>query len=210
MSDTRPAAWATALALALLIAPGCDRFDEAPREVAAAFWAALASRDLAAALELSDAESADELRELADGLALEDVVLDEILRNESTALVGTSAALARRDMDLRFNTHLERRDGAWRVDADATERELRRTALAVSFEDIRESIGESTELMVEEFEKRALETSEALRETLEELEDSIRKETRPAPGGTGQPLAPPGPPATQAPDAPGRPRQGRT
>ncbi|MGI9590786.1 MAG: hypothetical protein ACR2P8_05420 [Myxococcota bacterium] len=171
---------AALLALALLAAPACERFDQRPREAAAAFWAALESRDLEAAQRLSTAESASELRELADGLALEDVKLDQILRNESAALVETRAALAQRDMDLEFNTHLVLVDATWRVDADATERALRRTALAVSFEEMRESIGESTDLLVEEFEERALEASEALREALEELEESLREETAPS------------------------------
>ena len=176
---------AALLALALLAGPACERFDETPREVAAAFWAALAVRDLEAAQQLSTAESQSELRELADGLSLEDVKLDQILRNEAVALVETRAALARRDMDLEFNTHLVLIDATWRVDADATERELRRTALAVSFEEMRDSIGESTDLLVEEFEKRALEASEALREALQELEESLREEMAPStPGET--------------------------
>jgi hypothetical protein len=83
-------------------------------------------------------------------------------------------------MDLTFHTHLTRIDQDWRVDVDATERELRRTALAASFEDVRESINESTALLVEEFEKRALEATESLREALEEFEESLRDEATPS------------------------------
>ena len=168
------------LGLALAATVACERFDDTPRQVAGSFWAALDAHDLAAARGFSDAATDDELRELADGLALEGVSLDEILRNEATALVVTRASLARREMDLEFNTHLNRADGSWRVDVDATERELRRTALAESFADIRESISESTDLMLEEFEKQALEASEALREALENFEESLRAEPPPS------------------------------
>jgi len=172
-------AWLAIVALALPTALACERFDERPREAAAGFWAALDVRDMEGARRLSTARSESAFRELANGLALEDVTVAEILRNESKALVDTRAQLARRDMELHFNTHLIFVDGAWLVDVDDTERELRRTALAVSFEDVRESIGESAELMVEEFEKRALEASEALREALEGLEESLRDEAPP-------------------------------
>lgn len=175
----RRSAWAFC-ALALLCTGGCERFDETPREVAAAFWAALETRDLDAALALSDAGSRSELRELTEGLSLANVDLGQILRNESAALVETRADFVRRDMDLAFNTHLTRAGATWRVDVNATEHELRRTALAASFEDVRESISESTDLLVEEFEKRALQASEALREALEELEESLREEPAPA------------------------------
>lgn len=168
------------LGLALVATVACERFDDTPRRVAASFWAAIDAHDLAAARNLSDAENENALRELADGLALEGVMLDEILRNESTALVETRAGLARRDMDLAFNTHLTRDGDSWRVAVDATESELRRAALAASFEDVRESIGESTDLLVEEFEKQALDASEALREALEGLEESLRQEPPPS------------------------------
>jgi hypothetical protein len=167
------------VALALLSFGGCERFDETPRDVAVAFWAALDDRDLDSALALSNAGSASELRELTDGLALANVDLGQILRNESAALVETRADFVRREMDLSFNTHLSRAGETWRVDVDATESELRRTALAASFEDIRESIGESTDLLVEEFEKQALQASEVLRQALEELEESLREELPP-------------------------------
>ncbi len=168
------------LALALLTPVACERFDDTPRLVASDFWNALGERDLDVALALSDAASEVELRELSDGLVLEDVTLDQILRNESSALVETRGELARRDIDLTFHTHLTRIERDWRVDVDATERELRRSALAASFEDVRESISESTGLLVEEFEKRALEATESLREALEEIEESLRDGATPS------------------------------
>ena len=50
------------LALALLGSPGCERFDDTPREVAAAFWSAIEARDLEAAVAVSDAGQPGELR----------------------------------------------------------------------------------------------------------------------------------------------------
>lgn len=167
--------------LLLLTTLACERFDETPREIAAAFWAALGARDLEAARALSDASSPADLQELADTLALEDVMLDQILRNDASALVETRAVLLRTEMDLDFKTHLKRTGDTWRVDVDATESELRRSALAATFTDVQESIRESTDLLVEEFEKRALEASEMLREALEDLEDTLREEPPPSP-----------------------------
>ena len=181
MRAERAATGRMMLVAMLLCSAACERFDEAPREVAATFWGALAAGDLAAAVAVSDAANEAQLRELAGGLALEDVTLQEILRNEANALVTTRGHLPRGALDLEFNTHLRRSGESWRVDVDATERELRRSALAVSFEDVRDSIRESTDLLVEEFEKRALEASESLREALRDLEESLREETAPAP-----------------------------
>lgn len=163
-------------ALLIFAVSACDRFDDTPREVASAFWSALASRDLAAAGALSDAAGADALLALRDELPLRDLGFGQILRNDSTALVETRGRSVSRDADLTFNTHLTRRDGSWRVDVRATHRELRRTALAVSFEEVQEAINESADLIVEEFEKRALEASEALREALEDLQRSLAGE----------------------------------
>ena len=170
------AACQATLALVLLAAFACDRFDDTPREVAAQFWSALEARDFAAAGRLSNATGEAALRKLSDELPLRNVTLTQILRNESTALVETSGRLADHSLELTFNTHLSQRTGGWWVDVHATHRELRRTALAAAFEDIQEALSQSADRLVEEFEQQALEASEALREALEELKRSLGDE----------------------------------
>ena len=171
--------WPVLLLGAALLLPvaGCERFDDAPRETARAFWADLEAGDVAGARARSDAASDAVLEELAEELPLRDLELGEILRNEQTALVETRAVA--RDTELVFHTHLQRRDGRWRVNVRETRRELRRTAVAAAFEQAQEALSESADMLVEEFEKRALEASEALREAFEELERSLREEPPP-------------------------------
>jgi hypothetical protein len=171
---------ARALLLVVLIclAAACERFDDAPRDVAGRFWSALEVEDFDAARTLSTSPSVRAVRELAEAQPLEEIELGEILRNEATAIVDTSAILAPSGLELAFSTHLTRVDGAWRVDVRKTHRELTRAALATSFEGMQQSLRESSEAVLEEFERRALEASEALREALEELERSLRGEER--------------------------------
>jgi len=183
-SVTLPAMRTRSLAVlaALLLAPlACERFDPAPRELAEGFWEALSAGDFAAASALSDAAGPAPVRKLADELPLEGVELGDILRNESSAVVKTRGHLRSLDVDVDFNTHLTRVDGEWRVDLAETRGDLRSNALSASFGKVQQAFAESADLLVEEFEKRALEASEAFRGALEDLEDSLRGNPTPAP-----------------------------
>jgi hypothetical protein len=172
-----PSSFARRAALALLalvaLALGCHRFDDAPRRVADEFWTALQREDYEAARALSGEAGENGLRELAQAHRIETVAFGEILRSESKALVETTAVLAPHDVEVTFHTQLVQADGAWRVDLPATRRDLTRQTLAASFEQVRESLRGSTDRLMQEFEQRALEASETLREALEELEQNL-------------------------------------
>jgi hypothetical protein len=164
---------AAALAVLVALAPGCERFDDdAPRRVADEFWSAVQREDFETARALSGEAGESGVRELAQAHPIDTLAFGEILRSESKALVETTAVLAS-DVEVSFHTHLAHADGGWRVDLRATRRDLTRQTLAASFEQVRESLRGSTDRLMEEFEKRALEASETLRDALEELEKSL-------------------------------------
>ena len=161
------------LALAAL-ALACNRVDDAPRHVADEFWSAVQREDYETARALSGEAGESSLRELAGTHRIETVAFGETLRSESKALVETTAVLAPRDIEVTFHTQLVQVDGGgWRVDLPATRRDLTRQTLAASFEQVRESLRGSTDRLMQEFEKRAVEASETLREALEELEKDL-------------------------------------
>lgn len=168
-----PAAVAGAV-LGAALALACDRFDDAPLETASSFWTAIQDGDLEAARTLTTAPGDPAVEELA-AQRPQAIAFGPVLRNEDTALVETTALLEEHGGEITFNTHLRREAAGWRVDARASRRALTREALAGSFEALRESLRESSEMLVEEFERRALEATEALRGTLEELERSLRE-----------------------------------
>jgi len=169
------------LAVAAL-ALACDRFDDAPRQVADEFWTALQHEDFETARRLSGEAGENELRELAQAHPIDALAFGEILRNQSKALVETTAVLEPRDVEVTFHTHLVQADGEWRVDLNATRRDLTRQTLAASFEQVRESLRGGTDRLMQEFEKRAIEASETLRKALDELEQSL--------GGAPPPASP--------------------
>lgn len=171
----------TTLALVLGLGMGlwlaaCRRFDDAPREVAQQFWEALLEGDLEAAGARATAPDERALRELADEFEIEEIGFGQILRNESTALVETSIVIEAQGRTLVFHTHLSRLAGGWKVDARRSRRELTRAALTASVERMQESLSGSAETLIEEFERRALDASEALREAFEEFERALRGE----------------------------------
>jgi hypothetical protein len=171
-----------ALVLLPLALFGCSRFDDAPRRVADEFWSALQREDFETARALSGEAGESGVRELAQAHRIETVAFGEILRSDSKALVETTAVLAPRDIEVTFHTQLVHADGGWRVDLPATRRDLTRQTLAASFEQVRESLRGGTDRLMQEFEQRALEASETLREALEELEKGL--------GGTPPPANP--------------------
>jgi hypothetical protein len=165
----------------------CERFDDAPRLAAERFWQALAAGDQAAARDLATPDAGSQLGELAAETPVREAWFGETLRNESSALVETTVVLED-DQEVSFHTVLASADGAWRVDARRTRRELTRAALATSVEQLRESVRGGAEALAEQVERGALEFSEALREALEELEGELRGEPPAA-----QPPQPPQP-----------------
>jgi hypothetical protein len=159
--------WAAALA--------CERGGDAPRRAAEGVWQSVAAGDLDAARGVASSDSGSQLDELAEQHPVRDAWFGETLRNESTALVETTAVLAD-GQEVSFHTALAFEGGSWRVDVRRTRRELTRAALATSVEQLRESVRGGAEALAEQIERGALEFSEALREALAELEDELRQD----------------------------------
>lgn len=137
------------------------------------FWDAFQEENYDAAQALTVGATSAALRDLADAHALEQFAFEDAFRNESKALVPTRAVLAPAGRDLEFYTYLTRVEAGWRIDLPASRRDLTRQALAGSFQGVQESLRESSKALVEEFEQRALEASETLREALEGLERAL-------------------------------------
>jgi hypothetical protein len=169
------------LSLAVGLA-GCPPDVEGPGPTTQRFWDAIGMQDFAAAQALTDQAKLSELRDLANAHSFESVEIGAALHNEALAQVPTRIKRhPAAGPDFSLHTHLVRGEAGWRVDVLQTRRDLTRELLASSFEGVQEALRESGEAFIEEFEKRALEASEALRETLEELEKSLNDPEVPAP-----------------------------
>jgi hypothetical protein len=156
-----------------LAAAGCGGSGSAsPEAVAADFWEAIRARDLDAALELSWKPSRLPLERMRDGRPIDEVLLGESLVGEHTAVVRTSLAtkVNERLIHTTFDTHLVRGDEGWRVDTDATERELTTALFATSMQQIGEALGQGVQEFGEALEEGAAEVSRAIRDALEEFE----------------------------------------
>jgi len=151
----------------------CGEPQESPREVSIRFWDAFQEENYEAARALTVEGNVPALRELSETYALEQFAFEEALGNESEALVPTRAVLAPAGRDVDFYTHLRRVEAGWRIELRSSRRDLTRQALAGSFEGVQESLRRSSQALVEEFEQRALEASETLREALEGLERAL-------------------------------------
>ncbi len=166
-----------ALPLAALLAAlaACAPPERKPEAVAAAFWEAFAAGDLEGASKLSTAASVDELGALDFTPDITGVTTAPALLNESQALVGTSLdfAVVEAGGPVAFNTHLAHFDGGWRVQVPETARELRRAAIAASFAEVEESLRSGAKAVGDAVEEGLLKASEAIRESLEELERSL-------------------------------------
>ncbi|MBW2267645.1 MAG: hypothetical protein JRH16_03635 [Deltaproteobacteria bacterium] len=163
---------------------GCAPDPNGPGPTSERFWEALGTADYSAAQALTDSASLAAVRDLAAAHPFAAVELGEALDNESLAQVPTRMRpKPSGGPDFSFHTHLVRGKDGWRVDLRQTRRDLTRELLASSFESVQEALRESGEAFIEEFEERAIEVSEALRETLEELERSLSEPEDPKPRG---------------------------
>lgn len=152
----------------------CAPDPNGPGPTAQRFWHALRDGDYAAAQALTDGAALAAVRDLAAAHPFDKVELGDALSNESLAQVPTRVERLRDGgPSFSFHTHLVRGEDGWRIDLKQTRRDLTRELLASSFQGVQEALRESGEAFIEEFELRALEASEALRETLEELEKSL-------------------------------------
>lgn len=149
-----------------------------PGDVTAEFWDAIRARDIDSALEHTHAPSRLPLERIRDGRPIDEVLLGESLVGEHAAVVRTSLAtkVNERLIHTTFDTHLVRSDGGWRVDAEATERELATALFATSMQQIGEAVGQGVEQFSEALEQGAAEVSRAIREALDEFERERERE----------------------------------
>jgi hypothetical protein len=164
---------AVVAALPLVLACGVPA--PSPRQVTERFWEALRTGDLAAAKACASAPSARLVDAMAEGRQIEEVLLGETLQSESSAIVRTSLVTSMAEEQLRttFDTHLVRESEAWRVDVQATQREMTTAIFAASMRQIGEALGQGVQEFSEALEEGAAELSRAIREALEELEEEL-------------------------------------
>jgi len=160
------------LGLALATAGCGGSGGSSPEDVTAEFWEAIRARDIDAALERSHAPSRLPLERIRDGRPIDEVLLGESLTGEYSAVVRTSLGtrVNERLIHTTFDTHLVRAGGTWRVDADATERELATALFASSMQQIGEAVGQGVQEFSQALEQGAAEVSRAIRAALEEFE----------------------------------------
>ncbi len=158
----------------LLLGGGCGWLPERndPAEVATQFWHAVHDENLDLAMERASRLSSD----LRDGWAkdyeIKEFALGETLRNERAATVETSVLTALGDFEMRprFRTHLVREDDVWKVDVDATQRDLARRVVAAVAARVRGALTESAHELGAALQQGLTELEEGLLKALEELE----------------------------------------
>lgn len=159
----------------LLLLFACGVPAPAPQQVTEQFWEALRTGDIAAAKACASASSARLVDALGEDRQIEEVLLGETLQGERSAIVRTSLVtpLAENPLHITFDTHLVREAEEWRVDVQATRRELTTAIFAAGMRQIGEALGQGVQEFSEALEEGAAEMKRALREALEELEAEL-------------------------------------
>jgi len=165
----------TALALAC-VALGCGMPPATPQQVTERFWEALRTDDLAAARSLATAATARRIDAIHESAVIEEVLLGEALRGETSAIVRTSLATTGPSglHHITFDTTLARENDAWRVDVAETQRALTSAAFASSVQQLGDALGDGVEQFGQALESGAAEISQAIREILEEIERDLQ------------------------------------
>jgi len=160
-----------ATAAFLLLASACGVAAPSPEQVAERFWEALRAGDFAAAKQYASASSAMRVHDLGEARQIEEVLLGEVLLGEDSAIVQTSLATSLEDgrTHTTFDTHLVREAQEWRVDVEATKRELTTAIFANNLQQIGEAVGQGVQEFSEAIEAGAAEMKQAILEALEEL-----------------------------------------
>jgi len=161
---------------ALLLALACGAPADSPEQVSERFWEALRTGDTAAARTCATASSALRVDTVLGERRIEEVQLGETLASERSAIVRTSLVTATEAgrQHSNFDTHLVRESDEWKVDVEATEREMTAAIFAASLRQIGEALGQGVEEFSDALEKSAEEMKQAIREALEELEAELQ------------------------------------
>ncbi len=107
---------------------------------------------------------------------IDEVLLGETLQSERSAIVRTSLVTSIVESRHRttFDTHLVREAQEWRVDVEATERELTAAIFAAGLRQIGEALGQGVQEFSAALEEGTAEMKRAIREALEELEEELQ------------------------------------
>jgi hypothetical protein len=161
-----------ALFTAAVFALACGVAPATPQQVTEQFWEALRADDLSRARSLATAASARRVDGLIETGTIEEVLLGEALRGETSAIVRTSLATAADEglSHVTFDTTLVRENRTWRVDVAETQRALTSAAFANSVKQLGDALGQGVQEFGEALEAGAAEISRAIREALDELE----------------------------------------
>jgi hypothetical protein len=165
-----------ALALWLVVGPGCGLPEDPPEEVTRRFWGAIESADGEAARAFASAASGRLVEPMLREVSIEGVLVGESLRNEESAIVATTLVTVaeENELDVTFHTHLVREEDRWKVDLAASRAELRKGLFVAGMREIGEAVGEGVKEIGDAIRQGALEMEEALREALEGIDDGSR------------------------------------
>ena len=161
---------------ALLLVLACGVPAPSPQQVSERFWEALRTGDIATAKAHASAWSAMLVDAMGEDRQIEEVRLGETLQSERSAIVRTSLVTATEAgrQHTSFDTHLVRESEEWKVDVQATEREMTAAIFASSLRQIGETLGQGVQEFSEALEQGAEEMKRAIREALEELEADLQ------------------------------------
>lgn len=160
----------------VLMLVACGFIAPPPERVAENFWQALADDEIKDARALATEADLRRLARLAERHEIEDVEVGAVLTREDVAEVETTL-LRESGATVIFPTRLRRYDGGWRVDAEATSRELREAIVEDSLADLRDAFNDSAGAIGEAVEQGLGEAAAAIREALEESERADRPST---------------------------------
>ena len=161
-------------ALALVLACGAPA--PSPQQVCERFWEALRTGDVATAEAHASVWSATLVEAMGQDRQIEEVRLGETLQSERSAIVRTSLVTATEAgrHHTSFDTHLVRESEEWRVDVQATERDLTAAIFAAGLRQVGEALGQGVQEFSEALAESTAEVKRAIREALEELEAELQ------------------------------------
>jgi len=165
-----------AIAAVLPLVLACGVTAPSPQQVSEQFWEALRTGDIAAAKTHASASSALLVDAMGEDLRIEEVRLGETLQSERSAIVRTSLVTATEagQRHTSFDTHLVRESEEWKVDVQATERELTAAIFSASLRQVGEALGQGVHEFSKAIEEGTAEMKRAISEALEELQAELQ------------------------------------
>lgn len=154
------------------VALGCQPPVDPPETVAERFWTAIQADDWETARAEATPASADGVGGIDSDRPIEQVLIGETLRSETSAVVRTTV-VTRRDegaVHATFDTHLAWNGEAWRVEVDATRRDWAAATFSASMRLLGEAMGTGLVELSEAFQEGAAELMQSINEAIEDAE----------------------------------------